>query len=71
MLGHAGLATELRMHNVKRNQVGGLLLNSLSIETALGFRISGLIGHDTFRDARLVLDFDSMRLQLFHSPLPG
>jgi len=34
----------------------------LSIETALGYRINGLIGHDLLRGARLSLDFTRMQL---------
>jgi hypothetical protein len=51
--------------------VGGLLLDSLSIETTLGYRINGLIGHDMLRDTRLALDFTNMRLRLSPDPHEG
>ncbi len=62
--GTGARAGELRLDAVERRNVGGLLLDKLSIETTLGYRINGLIGHDMLRDTRLVLDFTNMRLRL-------
>jgi hypothetical protein len=62
--GTGACAGELRLDTVERRNVGGLLLDSLSIETSFGYRINGLIGHDMLRDTRLALDFANMRLRL-------
>ena len=62
--GTGACAGQLRLDTVERRNVGGLLLDSLSIENTLGYRINGLIGHDMLRDARLALDFTNMRLRL-------
>jgi hypothetical protein len=44
--------------------VKGLLLDSLSIESTLGFRTNGLIGHDMLRDTHMHMDFANMRLRV-------
>ena len=62
--GTSGYAEELRLDAIQRRGVAGLLLDALSIETRLGYRINGLIGHDLLRGTRLTLDFASMRLGL-------
>ena len=62
--GTGARAGALRLDAVERRNAGGLLLDKLSIETTLGYRINGLIGHDMLRDTRLVLDFTNMRLRL-------
>lgn len=69
--GTGARAEELRLDAVERRNVGGLLLDSLSIETTLGYRINGLIGHDMLRDTRLALDFTNMRLRLSPDPHEG
>ena len=40
------------------------MLDQLSIEKSLGFRVNGLIGHDMLRNTRLKLDFKHMQLSL-------
>jgi len=62
--GTGALVGKLSLDGFERCDVSGLLLDSLSIETALGYRINGLIGHDMLRDTRVTLDFFNMRLRL-------
>jgi hypothetical protein len=62
--GTGGYAEALRLDTVRRRGVPGLLLDALAIETRLGYRINGLIGHDFLRGTRLTLDFAGMRLGL-------
>ncbi|MGB5562748.1 MAG: retropepsin-like aspartic protease [Sedimenticolaceae bacterium] len=57
-------ANALRLGSFERRNVKGLLLDSLSIESTLGFRINGLIGHDMLRDTRMHMDFANMRLHV-------
>ena len=57
-------AHRLGLHRLARHEVNGLLLDSLSIESAFEYRINGLIGHDMLRDSRLNLDFANMRLRV-------
>jgi len=62
--GTGARAEQLRLDALERRNVRGLLLDSLSVETTLGYRINGLIGHDMLHDTRLALDFANMRLRL-------
>lgn len=62
--GTAARVESIAMDSLIRTQVGGLLLDALSIETTLGYRINGLIGSDMFRGAHLSLDFANMRLRV-------
>ncbi|MCG6965338.1 MAG: aspartyl protease family protein [Chromatiaceae bacterium] len=60
--GRGAYASRLRLAGKEQTMALGLLLPSLSIETALGYRINGLIGHDLLRGARLNLNFTRMQL---------
>lgn len=63
--GRSASASCLRLGGREQPEAMGLLLPSLSIETALGYRIHGLIGHDLLRGSRLSLDFTRMQLCLY------
>jgi hypothetical protein len=60
--GRGAYASRLRLGGKEQSNATGLLLPSLSIETAFGYRIHGLIGHDLLRGSRLRLDFNRMQL---------
>lgn len=62
--GSAAEVSKLRLDALERTRCPGLILDQLSIEKTLGFRVNGLIGHDMLRDARLALDFRRMRMTL-------
>jgi len=63
--GRSASASRLHLGGREQPEAMGLLLPSLSIETALGYRIHGLIGHDLLRGSRLSLDFQRMQLCLY------
>lgn len=70
--GRRAHAKWIRLDGLSVSDVAGLALPELSIETGLGYRIHGLIGHDLLRGTRLALDFTHMRLSLTrsdHQPL--
>ena len=60
--GRGAYASRLRLSGKEQSNATGLLLPSLSIETALGYQVNGLIGHDLLRGSRLSLDFTRMQL---------
>lgn len=62
--GRGAYASRLRLGGKEQFDAMGLVLPSLSIETALGYRIHGLIGHDLLRGSRLSLDFTRMQLNI-------
>ena len=62
--GSAAEVSKLRLDALERTRCSGLILDRLSIEKTLGFRVNGLIGHDALRDTRLALDFGRMRMTL-------
>jgi hypothetical protein len=62
--GSRASADVVGIDRLRRHDVDGLQLPSLAIESALGFRINGLIGHDMLRATRLSLDFANQRLKI-------
>jgi len=60
--GRGACANRLRLDGKEQSNAMGLLLPALSIESALGYRINGLIGHELLRGSRLSLDFTRMQL---------
>ena len=46
------------------NDVRAVVLRQFALERQLGFRVAGLLASDFFREARLTLDFERMRMMI-------
>jgi hypothetical protein len=62
--GHKLRLDWLRLDQLCRNNLDGVMLDEFPPGHACGFAIQGLIGHDLLREAVLTLDFPAMRLFL-------
>jgi hypothetical protein len=55
---------KLRLDQLCRKNLDGVMLDEFPLGHACGFAIQGLIGHDLLREAVLTLDFSAIRLLL-------
>jgi len=62
--GHKLQVDSLRLDQLCRYKLDGVMLESFPLEHSCGFVIQGLIGHDLLRESVLTLDFPAMRLHL-------
>ena len=62
--GHKLSVDWLRLDQLCRHNLDGVMLDAFALSHSCGFEIQGLIGHDLLREAVLTLDFPAMRLYL-------
>jgi hypothetical protein len=62
--GHKLRVDWLRLDQLCRYNMDGVMLDSFPLGHSCGFAIQGLIGHDMLRESVLTLDFPAMRLHL-------
>lgn len=62
--GHKLRVDWLRLDQLCRCNLDGVMLDSFPLGHSCGFAIQGLIGHDLLRESVLTLDFPAMRLHL-------
>ncbi|MBT8127844.1 MAG: aspartyl protease family protein [Gammaproteobacteria bacterium] len=62
--GHKLRVDWLKLDQLRRYDLAGVMLDSFPLGHSCGFAIQGLIGHELLREAVLTLDFPAMRLHL-------